>query len=521
MSDKKKLAQTEGLKTKVSAFEAARIAAMMMIQNENSTLSRDALQSLLGINKCRDIDKECGYPKGYISAQVYKESFEKISAGNRVVKVRPDQCWSEYPDLFETEEETETPFEKRWNELLTRLRIWTQMHNLDVVSGIGRYGVMLFGFNDGYPLDKPVRGFNDRLGRLVGRPPANLDVNFLRCFDETLVDIEAYDTDERSPRFGLPTSYQLTFVDTNNTRGEDDDAARDITDRKIVSGVHWSRILHFADNTISSPIFGLPRQAPVFTDLLDYKKVKGGASEGMWSGGFPGISLESTSPDVEFDAATIDSAMQKYFNRQSRSIALENLRANTLAPNIASPDKHVAMILESICCGIDVPVRVFAGAQSGQLASELESQAWNRILSGRQKRLLIPDMIRPFANRLIQLGVLPRPKNLFINWTDFETITETQRSEISMKRTQALLQYCTSGAEKIMPLEIYLSKILYFNDKEVKEIVKKAKSQKTYLTKDLWDKKAGLTPATSGTSPQKKTGTAGNKNAQGKPKPKK
>lgn len=506
--------------TQISRVELARMISSVI--GNNFTQSRDALINRFG-SQCRDIDKECGYPVGFVDALYFKHTFKRISVANRVVRVRADQCWSEPPELYEKEGSEETFFESEWKAFMKEHNPWVILHDLDVVSGIGRFGVLLIGLNDGRRLDEPVAGFDEKGERTVGRPSAKMKVTFMRCFDETQVSICELEEDETSPRFKQPLYYDICFDSVLDR----EDAIAQVMDPESDglqwTKVHWTRIIHFHDNALTSPNYGCPRQEPVLNDILDYKKVKGGSSEGMWTGGFPGLVIETQAgkEDYEFDKDGVDEAIRKYINQLSRGLALENMTAKTLQPNIASPEPNVRVLIESICAGIDVPIVIFLGAMAGQLASEMTLQQWNRTLSGRQKMLLIPKLIKELTHRLIKFGVLPKPKTLLINWSDFETITEAQRADVSLKRTQALLQYVTSGAEKVMPLRVFLSRIMYFTDSETEAMIEEVKNNKTFYTKELWSQTAGLTPSSSGTKPTAKTGTSGNRNANGPPKPKK
>src|ERR1700690_4378816 len=79
--------------------------------------------------------------------------------------------------------------------------------------------------------------------------------------------------------------------------------------------VHWSRIVHLADNLIASEIFGWPRMIPVLNNILDLRKVYGSSAQGFYFGCFAGISLE-THPqlggDVLINQQQVTSMMQNY-----------------------------------------------------------------------------------------------------------------------------------------------------------------------------------------------------------------
>src|SRR5688572_14451476 len=75
----------------------------------NTLLSRAALVRAMTTTD-RDIDKECGYPD-IITPDDYWDMYRRNGIARKVVNFFPDECWSLSPEVYETEEQTETPFE--------------------------------------------------------------------------------------------------------------------------------------------------------------------------------------------------------------------------------------------------------------------------------------------------------------------------------------------------------------------------------------------------------------------------
>src|SRR6266513_3278657 len=133
----------------------------------------------------RDIDTECGHPYE-ISVEDYKRLWLRGDIATRVVSLFPEESWSDNPKVFETEDEDETEFEQTWMDLEDRLRIYSMLQRIDILSGIGRFGVLLLGIDDGLALDQPAVGVDEK-GEAVGNPGHQL--LFLRAFDESLVAV--------------------------------------------------------------------------------------------------------------------------------------------------------------------------------------------------------------------------------------------------------------------------------------------------------------------------------------------
>src|SRR5882757_4409942 len=89
----------------------------------------------------RDIDAECGHPTD-ISVSDYHQAFLRNDLSSRVVSVFPEESWAESPQIFETQDEIETDFEKAWVELEKKFKLLPILLRADILSGIGRFGVI-------------------------------------------------------------------------------------------------------------------------------------------------------------------------------------------------------------------------------------------------------------------------------------------------------------------------------------------------------------------------------------------
>ena len=85
----------------------------------NALLSRSDLITEM-FDARRDIDEECGYPKS-ITTQQYQYLWDREGIAKRVVEVWPKECWSENPEVLESEDPSETTFEKELKALQKRL----------------------------------------------------------------------------------------------------------------------------------------------------------------------------------------------------------------------------------------------------------------------------------------------------------------------------------------------------------------------------------------------------------------
>jgi hypothetical protein len=476
------------------------------VMTNNLLQSRaEVLKSLMDPED-RDIDEECGYKQN----PTYRDFFayyKRHGVAKKANDVWPDGTWATDPDLYENDDESiTTPFEKAWNKLVVRLNIWHYLHRVDVLSGIGRFGILFLGFDDRRSLDRPVR-------REQGR-----QLLYIRAFDESLVSVKSWETDRKSPRYGQPLTYDIQFFEPEGDEGL---ATGDMEPEASSQEVHWTRVLHVADNRMSSEVFGKPRLEAIIDWLWDLRKVVGGAAEMFWKGAFPGFSVEAlpgVADTAELDEESIKDQIEAYMKGLKRYLAVVGMTIKPLAPQVSDPTNHINAILTNIALALDVPYRVFTGSEAAHLASTQDLVSWNKRLAKRQKVYVNPMIIRPFVDRLMKVGVLPTVEDYKIDWTDLNNMSEKDRADVALKLTQSLMQYVTGGIEKIFPPKEYFVKILGLNTSQANQIVKLLKSAASNFTKEVWKKPepaagkfgAGSRSTKKSKDPSKKTGSARN-----------
>lgn len=468
-------------KDKPTANEARRQERAMEMTHNAVMFRREFLSKL--VDPKRDIDKECGYPD-QIDPSHYEGAWERNGIASRVISVFPEESWKLNPDVYEDEKGDPTDFEKEIDRLEDKFGLFSFLERIDTLSGIGHYGVLLIGINDGKELDQPIDGI-DETGEMTPKRPKGVKLTYLRCFDERLAPIEKLVDDPTNPRFGQPEYYTLKFSDVRNN-GFVTSGTATLTDKRV----HWSRILHVADNRTTSEVIGTPRLKNVFNYLYDLRKILSGSGEMFWKGGFPGYSFEVAPENVgqiEIDKDSMRKEMEAFSNSLQRYMALVGVTAKSLAPQVADPRPHFEVQLDAVCISKAIPKRIFMGSEQAQLASTQDKKTWNERLAHRQVRYLTPMLVRPFFDRLIAIGVLPQPKQFYVAWPEIFGPTDDEIATTAFKQTQAMAAYVGSGSENLMPPMEYFTLIHKFTSEEATAIIKAAESH-TAMFDDLLDK---------------------------------
>lgn len=443
-------------------------AMASQVRNE-TTMRREWLTRAFGGRK--DINDECDYPD-VISIEDYRRLYDREGYATRVVDILPDETWQSRPVISETDEADETKFEAAWKELDDDLGINQYMHRVDKLSGVGEFGVLLLGIDDGEDLNIPVEGINLQTGQRVGGTERKL--LYLRPLDQSIVTIQLKEGDKNSPRFGRPVLYKVQFQNTENRK-----------QAAVIKGnVHWTRILHVADNRGVDETYGVPRMKKVFNRLLDLRKVLAASGEMFWKGGFPGYVAEmdpNLAPAI-LENNQIEATIRKnlkeeielWQNSLQPILSVAGMKIKSLQPQVSDPGPHVKVELQIIALALGIPWRIFLGSEEAKLASSEDKKSWNGRLHNRQEFYVTPMIIRPLIDRLIALSVLPEPKEYSVVWPDLNIVTEKEAADVAKVRTDAMARFVQGDlATIIAPLE-FLTQVMGFDQEAAEAMIKSA-----------------------------------------------
>jgi hypothetical protein len=433
-------------------------------------VSRSALSARLGVSfsGARDMYEVCGY-KRELLFEDYWNHFERNGIGKRIITAPVTSSWYGEIGVWEGQKSAATSFEEVWKSLDDKLKITAKLVRLDILSGIGRYGVLLLGFNDNTDFSQPLA---------IGKT----DLLYIQPYHEDSAKITEWETNINDPRYGMPKIYTI------NPRSVTE---KEVTGLKSIR-VHHSRILHVAENALENDVFGVPRLQSSYNRVEDLEKIVGGSAEMYWQGALGGKAF-STKEGATMDAADADlleGEIDEYIHGLRRYIRLQNMDVKDLSPSVSAPDKHASVVLDLISGDTRIPKRILIGSERGELASSQDEGNWNGEVQQRREQHVEPFILRPFIDALINKGILPAPSNGYqIHWSDLSSTTGKERAEVSLIKTQALATYVNApGAEMVIPEEFFLSDILDLDDEQVEriqEILSKMDLQEEPHTHDL------------------------------------
>jgi len=423
------------------------------IQVMSTILSRAVLMGQLGMSYDgdRDMYNALGYPKD-ITYYQYLAAYTRQDMARAVIDRPVTATWQGGFKVLESDDKEETPLEKAWEELSKRLKIQARLMQLDRLTGLGSYGVLLLGLSDCKDVSdfsKPVQGVKH-------------DLLYLKPFGGMVLQgsaqINSYVTDPTDERYGKPLTYRIMVNNLSIGVSE-------------LLQVHYSRVIHVTDGLLESEIEGMPRLMCVWNRLMDLEKVIGGSGEMFWRGARPGY---SGTIDKEFqatpdDLSALEDQIKEYENSLRRFLVTKGVDIKALGSPMHSPQENVAVCIQMISAVTGIPQRILSGSERGQLASTQDRDNWFDFVDGRRQELAEPVIIRPFIDRLIELQILPPPvKEYAIQWQDLRTPSDKDKADVGATRSTAIKNYAsTPGAELVVPKKSFYQICLGLDDDEV------------------------------------------------------
>jgi|APSaa5957512535_1039671.scaffolds.fasta_scaffold02579_5 uncharacterized protein len=443
--------------------------------------SRSALATRAGksFGNDRNLYRSLGY-KDTLTFEDFWSEFIRENIAKRIIEAYPTDTWRLRPEVVQNEDDTkgkdkkkiDTAFEIKWKELVTKKRLFHYLSRADKLSGIGAYSVLLLGFDDvseAKGLDEPAEGAKDLL--------------FLRPYKQDNASVHTFDVDITSERYGLPEFYNINLqsgnrVEITNKKPKRAEKRRrkelNTSINKTVK-VHWSRILHLAEDLLEDDVNAVPRLQPVFNVLKSLGLIVGGAGEMFWRGAFPGLAFrldKDAQMDPKQGKTALEEMISKYHHNLQRHLTVQGMEVDSLAPQVADPTNHFDMCISVISATIGIPKRIFLGTERGELASSQDERAWQEKIEERRLNYAEPMILRELINRLMMVGVLPDIKEQYtVIWPPLKVASEKEKMEVSKLATEALAKYADSlDAGNIVPPEIYFKEFLKLEDDVIDQI---------------------------------------------------
>ena len=298
-----------------------------------------------------------------------------------------------------------------WN-LQAKLPILRTVKRADILNCIGRFSILVIGTN--------VASEDSRINDLKEELPKGTSIDeiiFLQPYSEDQVSISQWETNQTSPRYGLPKMYNIQVSGEGGT--------------SINHQVHWSRVIHIAEDLLDSEVFGTPRLESVFNNLQDLLKIIGGSAEMFWLGAYQGLVFNIK------DGYTLDDdsrnqmteEIENYVNKLQRFMKTKGVEVTTLSSPVADPRGNFEVLIKLIAGASSVPERILLGTENGVYAGSTDQDTFFSYITSRRNGHAEETIIRPLIDRLVEFGFIPMPEggDYYIKWPELFSQTQTEK----------------------------------------------------------------------------------------------
>jgi len=369
----------------------------------------------------RDMYRALGYQR-FLGPNDYWDRYKRGGIAKRIVEAFPKSTWRSGGEVIEDENpDTITAFEQAWNDLNTRLKLWNVFYRTDVLCGLGNYAVILLG---------APGAISDPLERCSPD-----DLKYLTPFSQRNIRIEEFVEDPSDERFSFPEYYSLTLRRSTGMGS----ATRD----QQLNRVHYTRVIHVAEGALDDQLFGIPRLEAPWNYLDDLMKCVGGGSEAYWKrvDGGKQVKLDPAMPmPTDQQKAELHQQIEEYTHELRRVLTTRGVEIQDLGSHVSAFAQQVASIMDLIAATTGIPQRILMGSERGELASSQDQSNYDDRVEDRRNDFAEPNVVRPFVDRMIALGLLPEA-DYIVRWPEIKNLNDAQRmalavSAANLNRTQ-------------------------------------------------------------------------------------
>lgn len=348
--------------------------------------------------------------------------------------------WRDAPQVVDDAEgdDGQTEFEDDLETIVREQDLWHYAARADMLAGIGTFGLLVLEFDD---VEQGQVGDGEQSDGFASEVDNPQSLQGLKPFSrESVEDVRL--GGPGSGRWGKPLEYQLDLGDEND---EEFGIERKGPD---TMWVHHSRVVHIhSDQLLDDDIRGIPRQQPVYNNIVDIEKTLGSAGELAYRASAWGININI---DKDFDVDEGGEQLREHLARWQSG--LENVLRTHGADQVKSlggedidPSLVTDPNIEAISAQTGIPQSVLKGNETGERATTQDLKEWYGKIQERRQQFVTPTIVREVIDRLIKFGLLPAPQKgpaaYSIEWPPLAEMSEKDVADIQKTRAQMLKEW--------------------------------------------------------------------------------
>lgn len=375
---------------------------------------------------------------GYNKAPRFEHRLSKYirqDIAGRIIDAPAAALWSNPPQITTNNSE----WDEQWNNLVVRHNLFSKIERVDKLAGIGRYAILIVGFNDGRSLDQPVN--YEALSKQEEK------ILYLQPYSELSATIKTVFTNQRSSRYMKPERYTINpkqDLTLNQLTGIGEKPGMSATGLAQFD-VHADRVIHIAENTLENDIFGLPRLERVFNVLDDIQKVTGGSAETFWLTANRGMHVD-IDKEMELDPTdeqNLTEEIEEYQHSLRRFIRTRGVKIENLGSDTPDPTGTFNMLIAIISGATGIPRRILTGSEAGQLASDQDRANWADRIEERRTNWANPVVLHQLLTCLTNATVLPAEDELEVTvlWPSAYKLSPLEEAQTSAQHARSATNF--------------------------------------------------------------------------------
>ena len=347
-------------------------------------------------------------------------------------------AWRDPPKVVDDVEgsDGETQFENDVEEVVREQDLWDYGKRVDKLAGIGNFGCLVLEFDDiedPTDFDQPVSNPENLTGL---KPFSRMSIQGVELGGPG------------SGRWGEPEYYEIDLRDEN----DEEYAVRQTSDSlETTQGgpktirVHYSRVIHVhSDELLDDEFRGVPRQQPVYNNLIDIEKTLGSAGELAYRASAWGLNI-----NIDKDFNIEDNGDQMREQLHAWEVGLENVLRTHGADEVQSlggeeinPSNIIDPNIEAICSYLGISQSVLKGNETGERATSEDLKEWYGKIQERRQEFVTPTIVRELINRLVEYGIVEAPvegaHSYSVEWEPLAEMSAKDRAEVRHTNAQTL-----------------------------------------------------------------------------------
>lgn len=367
-------------------------------------------------NTKHDHNADFGYPD-YITFDQAFQMYNRNGIASSGIDRTILKTWEDNPDIFETEEPSESDLEAEIRQRFADLRVWQKISEADKRSLIGGYSALILRFADSKAFIEPVDTVGGGLAGLV---------EIIPVWSRQLT-VSRWDTDQRSENYGQPVMYSFN----ESAVGAAFDSITNQQNRSFE--IHPDRVIIWSPDGTVHHRSALEKG---YNALVDMDKIRGAGGQGFWKNAKnapvfqadKGIDLNAMAKALGVPASEIadkmDEQVRDWSDGFDAGLFLQGMEAKALSVTLPSPEHFFEIALLTFAASMVMPVKILTGMQTGERASTEDAAEWAKTITSRRNNVVMPN-IQMLVNRLELASIVPE-RDWHINWSD---LTETSIGE--------------------------------------------------------------------------------------------